>query len=460
MKKAGGDMTGQKVTTMVGVLAVALRQLLASAAVVVSTLVGTAAATDTAPGYQPPAPAGAYGVGYLRTVLVDESRGEPRTETADDHRELPVQVWYPAVVPAGAEALPFIPNPAQAIHMMTASLGLPPEELAHLKSIKGHAYAGAPVAVAKGDSDKFPVLVYSHAFGLFSAENSQLMEHLASNGYVVFAIDHPYQAAWAELTDGKTAAFDPTGFRDPEMTPEKGAALEDTMARMLNADNYESYLPLARQFILGQETYDRGIDLWIDDTAFVIDQLEAKSIPAFKPLYDVMNMEKLGVFGMSYGGATAGMTCLRDSRCKAGINMVGAQYGHHDMKFPITVPFMMMNSDQNYYIGQPERGIPVNFEANDFVFHEARGPVYSMTVGGAKPMSFSDLAHLMPTDKRAAFFGSVSPDAMNAIMNEYIRAFFDRYLKGRTAALLDGTGTEHPAIIEFIHRNEGGTAAP
>ncbi|WP_417449415.1 alpha/beta hydrolase family protein [Kordiimonas sp.] len=430
-------MTGLKITSRIGVLAVALGMTLS-----------LVAGADDAP-FAPPAPTGPYGVGYSRAVLVDQSRAESATGDADDHRALAVQVWYPATVPLGAEAMTLVPEPAQAARMMAMNLDLPLETFDYLNDIKGHSFAGAPVA----DGRRFPVLVYSHAFGLFSAENSQLMEQLASHGYIIFAIDHPFQAAWVNLGEGKSATFNPAAYLDPDMTPEKGAALEAALVGMHKAADYEGYLSLAREFILGQQSYVKGISLWLDDTDFVIDQLEAKAVPAFAQLYHAMNMERLGVFGMSYGGATAGMTCLHDSRCKAGINIVGVQFGEHDMKFPITVPFMMLNSDQNYYTGETGRGVPVNFEANDFVFHEAKGPVYSLTVADAKHMNFCDLAHLMPEGKGEAFFGSVSPDAVNKVVNTYVLAFFDRYLKGKSTPVLDGGVPEDLPVLEFIQRN-------
>lgn len=428
-------MTGLTIKNWFGSLAVAL------------SLTVAVGASD-AP-FAPPAPTGPYGVGYSRAVLVDESRGEPSTEDTSDHRALAVQAWYPATVPAGAEPLPLVPEPAQAAQMMAMNLGLQLDSFDYLNAIKGHSFAGAPVIADK----RFPVLVYSHAFGLFSAENAQLMEHLASHGYIIFAIDHPYQAAWVNLGGGTSATFNPAAFRDPDMTPEKGKALEEALVGMHKAEDYESYLSLAREFILGQQSYVKGISLWIDDTDFVIDQLEAKAILAFAPLYGAMDMGKLGVFGMSYGGATAGMVCLHDSRCKAGINMVGVQFGEHDMKFPIKVPFMMLNSDQNYYTGETGRGVPVNFEANDFVFHEAEGPVYSLTVGDAKHMNFCDLAHLVPAGKGEAFFDSVSPTAVGGVVNTYVRAFFDRYLKGESAPVLDAETPIAAPVIEFIQRN-------
>ncbi|NRA59767.1 MAG: hypothetical protein HRU25_02420 [Psychrobium sp.] len=40
--------------------------------------------------------------------------------------------------------------------------------------------------------DKFPVLIFNHGLYLVAEQNTILMEHLASHGYVIFSIAHPY----------------------------------------------------------------------------------------------------------------------------------------------------------------------------------------------------------------------------------------------------------------------------
>ncbi|WP_417460418.1 alpha/beta hydrolase family protein [Kordiimonas sp.] len=402
------------------------------------------------PVFEPPAPAGPYAVGYARSVIPDDSRLEAATEDAGDHRELPVQVWYPAKVPEGEEALPFIPDSEQAAHLMGDNLGLPLGFFDYLEDIRGYSYQNALVAA---HGSRFPVLVFSHGFGSIGAQNTLLMEHLASFGYVVFSLEHPYQAAWVRLGDERTATFDPKGFRDVEMTEGETEGLIDTIVQMADAEDYNSYLGYVSDLINNQASFITGLRLWTDDTVFFLDQLQAGKIPEFSSLYRSMDMDRLGIFGMSYGGAAAGMVCLTDTRCKAGINMDGLQFGEHDMTFPISRPFMIMNSDANLFKDPDARHGPAKFKTNDFVYRQAVGPIYSLTVGGAHHMNYSDFAHLMPLAKQFGMFGPVSSDAMNRIMNDYVKGFFDRHLKGEAAPILDGASLEHPDVLEFVHRN-------
>lgn len=58
------------------------------------------------------------------------------------------------------------------------------------------------------------------------------------------------------------------------------------------------------------------------------------------------DMERLGIFGHSFGGATAGEACLRDSRFKAFINMDGTPFGSA-VDNVISQPFMILTTGKD-----------------------------------------------------------------------------------------------------------------
>ena len=88
---------------------------------------------------------------------------------------------------------------------------------------------------------------------------------------------------------------------------------------------------------------------------FALDQLERlnTSDPSGRFL-GRLDMQRVGVFGHSLGGATALQFCHDDSRCKAGIDVDGAPLGNVIAE-GVTQPFMFLLSDHS---GESGRGDP------------------------------------------------------------------------------------------------------
>ena len=68
--------------------------------------------------------------------------------------------------------------------------------------------------------------------------------------------------------------------------------------------------------------------IWSADMGFALDQLQRlnASGPSEK-FVGRLDMERIGVFGHSLGGATTLQFCQDDARCKAGIDLDGAPLG-------------------------------------------------------------------------------------------------------------------------------------
>ncbi len=58
-----------------------------------------------------------------------------------------------------------------------------------------------------------------------------------------------------------------------------------------------------------------------------------------------MDTSRIGMFGHSYGGATAAQVLVEDSRVKAAINMDGTLYGENVPKSRVGKPFLIMNAE-------------------------------------------------------------------------------------------------------------------
>jgi predicted dienelactone hydrolase len=141
------------------------------------------------------APRGAYAVGVrtldlLNPAQIDILHFNKETGKAPLYdRPLKVEVWYPAVLPAGAEERTVyessMPRPDR----------LPPGVPKTFR-IVGKALRGAPPATA----GPFPLVVVSHGYPGSRTFLTYLTENLASKGYVVAAIDHT-DSVFGEVRD-------------------------------------------------------------------------------------------------------------------------------------------------------------------------------------------------------------------------------------------------------------------
>ncbi len=355
------------------------RRVLLGAGIVLGGLAVLAAAglSVVFPVFKLPTPTGPYAIGTTSFALVDTSRPEALTPAPDDFRELLVRVWYPAEPQPGAQPAPYWERPDIYGPLLADFLSLPPVPdffFAYIDLVATHAFPDAPLA----GGGAFPVLVYSHGYGGLVSQNTVLLEELASHGYVVFSIAHPHEALAVVFPDGRVVARSPDLIFSP---------------------------------------FDRTWRDWAADTRFVMDALEGMNAGAPGGRFTGrLDMGQLGVLGMSYGGAAAGLVCVTDARCQAGLNLDGVQFDDL-MGETLDKPFLMFYSEQN-------EGI------NDPVYAGARGPFYRVVVEGSTHFNFSDLSLSSPLMQPLGLLGSIDRQRSLQIANDYVRAFFDQHLKG------------------------------
>lgn len=286
--------------------------------------------------FEIPAPSGAYGVGIKDIYLIDKSRQELATEDESDVRELMVRAWYPAEIKSLTPE-PFVRDLETVNQVFNRTIPLPSFAFNHLTNISSHSYLNAPVSKT---SEKFPVLFFSHGNSYFASQNTLLMEHLASHGYIVLAIEHSYHAARVEFPTGKVALYKTLPFSKNET--EQFRDTRKQYYQGLSSSSYEEYLKATKELLEVSSIPNDRIQTWSEDILFVLDQFE-QAVPAVSEISKKINFEQLAVFGMSLGGATAGKLCVENSRFKAGLNMDGMQYGHNSINDKLKKPFMVMD---------------------------------------------------------------------------------------------------------------------
>jgi predicted dienelactone hydrolase len=369
-------------------------KVLISLRFLVRLLIFTAIATlpILIPVFHLPEPTGQFQIGTTTLYLVDNTRSEIFTPNPDDHREVIVRVWYPAQIMTGDKAAPLMEHP--------------PFQFSHLSLVKTHAYQDAPVSNAQSI---YPVLIFSHGHVGFMEQNLTLMEELASHGYIVCSIAHTYQAIIAVFPNG----------------------------RVVPADS-----ALANDFLHGkpptQAINAEHLRVWTEDTRFLIDELERIQAGERESLLvGKLDMDRLGIFGQSFGGVTAAKVCIVDDRCQAGISLdsgLPSDYTGSSANPPLKQPFMFM---LNEVVGFYRSGI----------LGKLNNTTYAVAVRGTTHFNFTDLVLYSPVLKFTNEFGSIEGDRMAKIINAYAVAFWDEYLNSEISPLLDGPSPDFPEVI-------------
>jgi predicted dienelactone hydrolase len=152
------------------------------------------------PVFRFPKPSGPYEIGTLTYHWVDANRPEIFSADPNAHRELMVQVWYPAKeTSSSSPRAPYVQDPNTLAAALARLKHLPVFIFGQLKYVTTHAIPSAPVA---DDQAYYPVLVFLEGAIGFRQMNTFQVEHLVSHGYIVAAIDQPYTAASVVFPDG------------------------------------------------------------------------------------------------------------------------------------------------------------------------------------------------------------------------------------------------------------------
>ena len=265
-----------------------------------------------------PAPTGEYSVGKTYVTWTDSSRLEDLSPNPDDQRELPLQIWYPAE-PSGERTAPYIPNLAKISAGLRQAGEVNRFEAWGLKHVRTHAVVDAPVAKAK---PKYPVVIFSPGNSTNIEFYSSYAEELASQGYVVVGINHPYDAAAVELSDGTIAVVPPESAPDQARTA-------------------------------------RRVQVRSADILYVLDHLgDLNSTNGV--LKERINPDRVSVAGHSLGGIAASQAAAADPRFKSCLNLDGLQGGGPFSVRPgeaiPSQPFLLITKDSTWTPARSETG--------------------------------------------------------------------------------------------------------
>jgi hypothetical protein len=384
-----------------------------------------------------PKPTGPYAVGSRYFYLLDKDRPDLISPDPHDHRAILLQVWYPAE--PGPDNQPILLSDRKLIEGYVQEGALDPAILSEWAMEPTHSFLKARPAKTK---KPFPVILYS-ASGVMNA-NTLLSEELASHGYVVFSIGHPYWCEFYFDAEGKTTPLDKNNEYYQQLWKEEGswqvlkAKKEITLAKTL-AERAD----LNKKLNEAMPTEVSDLHLWGEDIGFVVDQLKEMNSPTgfFKGILDV---NRIGVMGYSKGGAAAGQYCLTaDDRVKAGINLGGFMFGDIIEKNLIK-PFMIMTHIEPW--------APNGFPIGEYFFQRAESSAYMIAFRDALHGNFCDMTLAKKYFKLEGIVGPIEGEKFLHIMEYYVLAFFDKYVKEVPGSVIKDLSSKHPEVI-FKARN-------
>jgi hypothetical protein len=385
-----------------------------------------------------PKPTGPYAVGSRYFYLIDKDRPDLISPDPRDYRAISLQVWYPAE-PGSIDQLILLSD-RKLIEGYVQEGALDPAILTEWAMEPTHSFLKARPVKAK---TPFPVIIYSSS-GVMNA-NTFLSEELASHGYVVFSIGHPYWCEFYFDAEGKTTPLDKSNEYYKQLWKEEGywrvlkIKKEITLAKTL-----EERPDMYKNLNQAMPTEASDLRLWGEDIAFVVNQLkEMNSKTGF--FKGTMDVNRIGVMGYSKGGAAAGQYCLTaDDRCKAGVNLGGFMFADIVEK-NLKKPFLFMTHIEPW---APD-GIPIG----ELFFTRAENSAYMVAIRDALHGNFCDLTVAKKYIKAEGILGPIDGEEFLKIMEYYVRAFFDKYVKGVPGAVIEDLSSTFPEV-NFKSRNE------
>jgi pimeloyl-ACP methyl ester carboxylesterase len=170
--------------------------------------------------------------------------------------------------------------------------------------------------------------------------------------------------------------------------------------------------------------------VWAEDIAFFMDRLKIMN-GGDNRFQNKLDLDRIGVFGMSLGGLATSILCSTDRRIKAGVNMDGAlPIAPLDGKYQI--PFMYLSSKRGLGCGP-------------LLTNQSKQDCYSLSVKGSDHYNFTDYS-VYPVPMVRILLGPIDGKRTIEMMNVLVPAFFDKYVKGTGEIDLVKAAGKYPEI--------------
>lgn len=354
---------------------------------------------------------GPYAVGCFSAHLLDQGRRDPYSPAGLAVRELMVEVWYPAEQTRGFRQARY--RDGRRTNYQDSSLAL----------VETRSFFDAPLAKARA---AYPAVLFSGPFNRF--QNTFETEELASQGFIVIGIDHPYDSDLVVFPDGRRVF-----------------AGEGSVLLVFTS---EAALAVSRKAV------ERRLAVRVADVRFVLDQLQRWNNSEASKLHGHIDLARIGIIGHSFGGAVAAEICRTDRRVRAGVNMDGSMFGTAKVE-GVPTPFFFM-FDATPRPSKTELEAPnekTRLEArelkgdyDDIDRSMSRYGGYFFQVPGLEHLNYSDYS-LYSQLKAWSGAGAIGVRRAHVMINRVTLAFFRRELLGDHTASVEASLRDFPEAV-------------
>lgn len=335
-------------------------------------------------------PTGIFPVGTVTYEWVDESRNYAFSSYAGDKRTVPVQFWYPSVEDSNSKRAPYTALSRDYSHATTNS----------------SLYTEFSKKI-----DKSPLILMSPGRGTERFAYTTIAEELASNGFIVAAIDMP-EIGYVIYNNGFVAK------PSPKFQPPRG----------LMAGPYEKV----------DEFFAEPTAIGLRDIEFVVSKIgELAKSDTSNRFRNKIDLKNVGVFGHSLGGRIAGAYVAKHKNVKAYISMEGIPPRNIRYEGLIEVPTAMLVSSGTYPYAK------VNY---DSLVQNRNCLVYMVELDKFGHNSVTDFPLITPQ----YFKYEIDSRKGLAISREIVRSFFAEHLL-KSGSFREMLG-QYPEIKATIHK--------
>ena len=362
-----------------------------------------------------PTPTGSFAVGRTTRVWNDAKQQELMAPKPNIRRAVFAWIWYPATSQKLSHPVEYLPTPWRITFEHQVGVLLTQFLTRDLAKVQIHSIRNAEVS---SQQRSYPVIFMRAGLAALTTDYTSLAEDLASHGYIVVGFDAPYRTTVVVLPNRRVISRAPQNNADLV-----GGVEQERLANKL-------------------------VQAWTSDMSFAFDKLERLNTSDTSGQFvGRLDLQRVGVFGHSLGGATALQFCHDDFRCKAGIDVDGTPLGNI-IKEGVNQPFMFLMSDHS---SEPEAETrPVLANIRSIYNKLSPDNRFRIMIKGANHFMFSDHGAMLMSPlmmRMLRILGLVHIDGRRqiALTSYYISTFFDVYLKGKPVSLLNRQ-TKDPEI--------------